>query len=85
MAEFEGKHFFVSDVHLGVKDDPEGLREKSFCDFLDTLPSDTEALYLLGDIFDFWVDYKAVVPRGFVRVLGKLSALADRGVKILFF
>lgn len=84
MAE-EARSYFVSDVHLGVHNDPEGLREKNFASFLDSLPESTKELYLLGDIFDFWVDYKYLVPRGYTRVLGRLAALSDRGVTIYFF
>lgn len=81
----EGKYYFVADVHLGAKSDPEGLREKAFTGFLDSLPEDTRAVYFLGDIFDFWVEYKEVVPRGYTRVLGRMAALADRGVELFFF
>jgi len=85
MERLSGKYFFVADVHLGCKDDVDGRRERAFCEFLDALPSDISGLYLLGDIFDFWVEYKAVVPRGFVRVLGRLAALADAGCDVVFF
>ena len=85
MEQGEGNYYFVADVHLGMKSDREGLREKAFTEFLDSLPEDTKAVYFLGDIFDFWVDYKEVVPRGFTRVLGRLAALSDRGVKLVFF
>ena len=79
------KTYFVSDVHLGLQvADPAG-RERRFADFLNGLPYDTEAVYLLGDIWDFWYEYKYVVPKGYVRVLGALQSLMDRGVKIYFF
>lgn len=81
----EGKYYFVADVHLGAKTDTEGLREKAFIKFLDSLPEDTKAIFFLGDIFDFWVDYKEVVPRGYTRVLGRFAALSDRGVQLYFF
>lgn len=81
----EGRYYFVSDVHLGIRDDASGSREKAFVAFLDSIPEETEAVFFLGDIFDFWVDYREVVPRGYTRVLGRFAALADRGVKLYFF
>lgn len=78
-------YYFVSDVHLGLDyKNPVG-RERMFVRFLESLPADTKDLYLLGDIFDFWYEYKDVIPRGFTRTLGALASLADRGVKIHFF
>lgn len=77
-----GSHFFAADVHIGASSDPEGLAERRFTAFLNSLPADTEGLWLLGDIFDFRVEYRDVVPRGGIRALGALAALADRGVKI---
>lgn len=77
--------YFVSDVHLGLQvDDPAG-REARFTDFLRTLPEDTEALYLLGDIWDFWYEYRDVVPKGYVKVFAALTSLMERGVKVYFF
>lgn len=73
----KGGYCFVSDVHLGAAD-PDGARERAFADFLKGLPADTKAVFLLGDIFDFWVDYRDVVPRGHVRVLAALAELAAR-------
>ena len=79
------KHYFVSDVHLGLQvGDPVG-RERRFADFLNGLPSDTESVYLLGDIWDFWYEYRHVVPKGYVRVLAALQNLMDRGVRVYFF
>jgi len=79
------KTFFVSDVHLGLQvGDPAG-RERRFVDFLQGLPADTDALYLLGDIWDFWYEYRDVVPKGYVRVFAALTSLMDRGVKVFFF
>ncbi len=78
-------HYFVSDIHLGLDYmDPEA-RERKFVRFLNTLPQNTKSLYLLGDIFDFWYEYKSVIPNKYVRTLGALAALADRGVEIHFF
>jgi UDP-2,3-diacylglucosamine hydrolase len=78
-------HIFLSDVHLGLKAFDPVKREAAFADFLNNLPQETEALYLLGDIFDFWYEYKYVIPKGFTRTLGALANLSDRGVKIFFF
>ncbi|MCF0164270.1 MAG: UDP-2,3-diacylglucosamine diphosphatase [Bacteroidales bacterium] len=84
----KAEYFFVSDVHLKgsagktSSDDKETAR---FLEFLDSLPSSAKGLYLLGDIFDFWVDYKYVIPKGFTRVLGKLASLADSGLEVHFF
>jgi UDP-2,3-diacylglucosamine hydrolase len=79
------KTYFVSDVHLGLQvADPEG-RERRFAGFLRSLPQDTEAVYLLGDIWDFWYEYRDVVPKGYVRVLAAIQELIDRGVKVYFF
>lgn len=78
-------HFFVSDVHLGLNVSDPAERERKFTSFLKSLPSDTKSLYLLGDIFDFWFEYKYVVPKGYTRVLGALASLKDEGVKIYFF
>ena len=80
----EGGSYFVADVHLGIRDSGENKREEEFCKFLDSLPESAESLYLLGDIFDFWVDYKSVVPRGFTRVFGRLALLVERGCKVYF-
>lgn len=77
--------YFVSDVHLGLQvADPED-RERRFAGFLRSLPEETEALYLLGDIWDFWYEYRDVVPKGYVRVFAALQELMDRGVKVYFF
>lgn len=77
--------YFVSDVHLGLQvADPEA-RELRFVEFLKNLPEETDALYLLGDIWDFWYEYRDVVPKGYVRVLAALQSLMDRGVKVYFF
>lgn len=77
-------YYFVSDVHLGLKAFNPQEREKKFASFLNSLPENTDSLYLLGDIFDFWYEYKYVIPRGFSRVLGALGTLSDRGVKLYF-
>ncbi len=77
--------YFVSDVHLGLNYKDPVEREKKFADFLYNLPNNTNTLFLLGDIFDFWYEYKNVIPRNFTRTLGALASLVDRGVKVYFF
>ena len=85
MKENNTLHFFVSDVHLGLKSSDPVEREARFIRFLDNLPAETESVYLIGDIFDFWFEYKYVIPKGFTRVLGRLAFLNDKGVKLYFF
>ena len=80
------KIYFASDQHLGLPNHKESLeREKIFIKWLDTVKQDAEAIFLLGDLFDFWFEYKKVVPKGFVRVLGKLAEIRDSGIPIYFF
>lgn len=80
------KVYFVSDFHLGAPNNTVSLeREKKFVRFLNTIEKDATSLYILGDLFDFWFEYKTVVPKGYVRVLGKLAELADGGLPIHFF
>jgi UDP-2,3-diacylglucosamine hydrolase len=80
------KVYFVSDSHLGVPDHASSLqRELMLISWLDKVAVDAEAIYLLGDIFDFWFEYNCVVPKGFVRLFGKLAELTDRGIPIHFF
>ena len=77
------KIYFASDFHLGVSTHAESLkREKKITSWLDEIKEDAKSIYLLGDIFDFWFEYKAVVPKGFVRLLGKLAELSDSGTNI---
>jgi len=75
--------YFVSDVHLGLDyKDPAG-REERFVAFLRSLDAGkTNALYLLGDIWDFWYEYRDVVPKGYARVFAALMDLIDAGVKV---
>ncbi len=77
--------YFVSDVHLGLQVDDPSDRERRFAGFLRSLPEETDALYLLGDIWDFWYEYRDVVPKGYVRVFAALQELMDRGVDVYFF
>ncbi|WP_299108662.1 UDP-2,3-diacylglucosamine diphosphatase [uncultured Winogradskyella sp.] len=87
MTLTEGKKiYFSSDNHLGA---PTGEasrpREKKFVAWLDEIKNDAAAIFLLGDLFDFWFEYKTVVPKGFTRTLGKLAEIADSGIPIYFF
>ncbi len=78
--------YFVSDVHLGLDVKNPSDREKRFVDFLDSIPKEkTQALYMLGDIWDFWYEYHDVVPKGYVRVFAALMDLMDSGVAVYFF
>ena len=80
------KIYFASDQHLGAPTPEASLpREKKFVAWLDTIKEDAGTIFLLGDLFDFWFEYKTVVPKGFVRVLGKLAELKDVGIDIYFF
>ncbi len=80
------KIYFLSDFHLGAPDYSSSLeREKRVVQFLDGIKKDAAVIFILGDLFDFWFEYKKVVPKGFVRILGKLAELTDSGITIHFF
>lgn len=80
------KIYFASDNHLGAPNPQASrAREKQFVAWLEKIQNDAAAIYLLGDLFDFWFEYKTVVPKGFVRVLGKLAEISDTGIPITFF
>jgi len=80
------KIYFASDQHFGVPDLESSLvRERHFVKWLDMAKQDAEAIYLLGDLFDFWFEYKTAVPRGFTRVLGKIAEITDSGIPVYFF
>jgi UDP-2,3-diacylglucosamine hydrolase len=80
------KTYFASDFHLGVPNYEDSLiREKKVVAWLDNIEPDCENLFLLGDVFDFWYEYKSVVPRYYTRLLGKLASMSDKGIKIFFF
>ncbi len=82
----KGNIYFISDVHLGAPAlNNNRERELLFAKWLDCISHDVKELYLLGDIFDFWYEYKKVVPRGFSRILGRLAMLTDRGIPVHFF
>ena len=80
------KVYFASDFHLGVPNKLQSLlREKKLVQWLSDIEIDAEYIFLVGDIFDFWFEYKTVVPRGYTRLLGKLASLTDKGIKIHYF
>jgi len=80
------KSYFISDVHLGVPDYENSLiREKKMVKWLLSIEPYAENLFILGDIFDMWFDYKQVVPKGYVRLLGQLAKMSDAGIKIHYF
>lgn len=80
------KIYFASDFHLGAHPRVKTReRESRIVNWLDNIKDDATELYLMGDIFDFWFEYATVVPRGYIRFLGKLAELADSGVKITLF
>jgi UDP-2,3-diacylglucosamine hydrolase len=82
----KNKIYFASDFHLGL---PAGSspvdREKRIVNWLNIIASDAKEIYLLGDIFDFWWEYKLVVPKGFTRFLGTIASIADSGIPVHFF
>lgn len=78
--------YFISDAHLGCKAVKWNRnRERRLVRFLDDIKDHATALYMLGDMFDYWFEYKSVVPKGHVRFLGKIAELTDRGVEVHFF
>lgn len=78
--------YFASDMHLGYPDFSAGIeREKLFCSWLDSIKPNAEELYLVGDIFDFWYEYKRVIPKGYTRFLGKIAEFTDSGIPVHFF
>ena len=80
------KTYFVSDFHLGTDGKLTSLeREKQLIRWMDEVKEDAKELYLVGDVFDYWFEYGEVVPKGFVRLLGKLGELRDNGLPIYFF
>ena len=78
--------YFLSDAHLGCRAiRHQRTQERRMVTFLDAIKTKAAAVYLMGDIFDFWYEYKTVVPRGYTRLLGKISELTDMGVEVHFF
>lgn len=80
------KIYFASDFHLGVPDHDSSLeREKKLVAWLDMARGDAEAIYLMGDLFDFWFEYRTAIPRGYARLLGKLAEITDSGIPVHLF
>lgn len=80
------KIYFASDFHLGVPDQETSLaREKRVIRWLDSIEHDAAEIFLVGDIFDFWFEYKHAIPKGFVRLQGKIAQLTDNGIPVHFF
>lgn len=78
--------YFLSDFHLGAPTPEVSLvREKKIVAFLDQIKYDAAEIFILGDLFDFWFEYKKVVPKGYVRILGKLAEITDMGIPVHFF
>ena len=78
--------YFASDFHLGAPNIKESQkREKKLVEWLNEIEHNAKTIYLVGDIFDFWFEYKKVIPKGFVRLLGKLAQLSDNGITIHLF
>ena len=82
----DGKIYFASDFHLGAPDFEKSMaREKRIVSWLNQVRPDCKELYLLGDVFDFWFEYRHAVPRGYIRLLGKLAEFSDAGISIHYF
>ena len=80
------KIYFLSDFHLGAPNAASSLeREKHIVHFLDEIKNDAAEIFLVGDMFDFWYEYRKVVPKGYTRLLGKLAELSDAGIPMHFF
>jgi UDP-2,3-diacylglucosamine hydrolase len=80
------KYYFAADVHLGLPPENQSRdRERRFVNWLDSIKHDATEIFLLGDIFDFWFEYKKVVPKGFVRTLAKIAELTDAGIPVHIF
>lgn len=81
-----GNVYLISDCHFGAPNRQQSLiRENLFIQWLDEVKQDATHIILLGDIFDFWFEYKHVVPKGYIRILGKFAELSDMGIKFIFF
>lgn len=80
------KVYFASDFHLGAPDHATSQeREKKIVRWLDKIKADAHSIYLVGDIFDFWFEYKHAIPKGFIRLLGKIAEIKDSGIPVVFF
>jgi len=80
------KIYFASDFHLGAPNASKSFeRELKICAWLDSIESECEHLFLMGDVFDFWFEYKHVVPKGYIRLLGRLAKFIDNGIPVTLF
>ena len=80
------KVYFFFDSHFGVPDREQSLvRERKLIDFLDMIKQDALELYIMGDLFEFWFEYRTVIQKGYVRLLGKLAEISDAGIPVFFF
>jgi len=80
------KHYFFSDVHLGFgSQEEEKIKERKLVSFLDSIKENAETIYIVGDLFDCWIEYRRAVPKGFYRTLAKLNELIEHGIVIHFF
>jgi UDP-2,3-diacylglucosamine hydrolase len=80
------KIYFLSDFHLGAPDHATSLiRERHIVAFLETIRKDAAEIFIVGDLFDFWYEYRTVVPKGYTRILGKMAEITDAGIPIYFF
>ena len=80
------KIYFLSDFHLGAPDHATSLeRERRIVVFLEKIRQDAAVIFIVGDLFDFWYEYRTVVPKGFTRILGKMAEITDSGIPIHFF
>jgi UDP-2,3-diacylglucosamine hydrolase len=80
------KNYFLSDFHLGAPDHAISLvRERRIVSFLERIRTDAAEIFIVGDLFDFWYEYRTVVPKGYTRILGKMAEIGDAGIRIHFF
>ena len=82
------KIFFASDLHLGlsgISRKKEIEREKKIVRWLNLIEKEAQVIFFVGDIFDFWFEYRHTVPKGYIRILGKIAQLVDRGIEVIFF
>ena len=85
MEDIKGKVYFIADCHFGLPNKAESdARERRVLSFLNSIENDVTHLFMLGDVFDFWFEYKDVVPRDYIRFIGKLAFWADKGMKIYY-
>lgn len=86
MSEKNKKVYFISDCHFGVPNKEKSLvRERLLIKWLDEVRKDAHEIYIMGDLFEFWFEYKTVIQKGYVRLLGKLAEITDSGIPVYFF